>query len=277
MLLAALGLSACGGGTRPIPSGAGVLHRPQDSKAAEIRAARGANYALFLIFPSRPGRKTCEIPTSRGFMREALRGTCQTSVTYPSERGRYPLADVRFRERWGRGHSSSWVVTVRWPVEKVVGTRVGGDISPQMRYAAEYSTPANQPFLDAAANYAEKVAGQAHVFTGVVVDDAANRTIVYLHHAPPSILAELRARHPGTYVIHDDAPRTLHAVTRLQRSIDWKAWKARGVDIVETGPTQTGYLQVGVDSSVKKAQAAFDAAYGRGIVRVVHAEPALPV
>lgn len=285
LVLGGLALAGCGGahsvvqsgsGAKVVPSGAGVLHTPQASKAAEIRAALEANYALFLIFPRSPGTKSCEIPTG-GLAGAAFHGTCQTSVTYPSEHGLYPLADVRFRETWGKHHSSSWLVIVRWPAEKVDAMQTHGDVSPQMRYATEYKTPANQPFLDSAASYAEKVAGNAHVFTGVVIDDAANKTIVYLDHAPASILSKLRASHPGTYVIHNDAPRTLHAVMELQRSLHWTDWKKRGIDIVQSGPTQTGYLQVGVTTNVAKAQAAFDAKYGRGVIRVIHAEPAFPV
>jgi hypothetical protein len=138
-------------------------------------------------------------------------------------------------------------------------------------------TPANQSALDAAATYAETAAGASHVYAGDRVDDAANQVVVYLVHASASVLAELRTRHPGIYVIHNDAPRTWHAVTQLQKSLDWRALKAKGIDIVSSGPTGAGYLQVGVSSSVAKAQAYFDAKYGRGVVRVEHAEPAVPV
>lgn len=130
-------------------------------------------------------------------------------------------------------------------------------------------TPANQPALDAAANYAQQVAGAAHCYAGSAVDDPANKVIVYLVHAPASVLDALHALHPETYVIHNDAPRTLRDVVALQNSIDWSAWKAHGIDIVSTGPTETGYLQVGVTTSVAKAQAAFDEKFGRGVVRVV--------
>jgi hypothetical protein len=34
-----------------------------------------------------------------------------------------------------------------------------------------------------------------------------------------------------------------------------------------------GHLKVGVEKNIAKAQAYFDAAYGRGFVRVVHDEP----
>lgn len=136
-------------------------------------------------------------------------------------------------------------------------------------------TPANQPALDADAGYAERVAGAVHVFSGVAVDDDANTVIVHLVHAPESVLAELRARHPGIYVIHNDAPRSLRAVMRIAHTIDPVRLKAKGIDVVQWGPTQYGYLQVGVSSNVAAAQAFFDAKYGRGIIRVVHAEPAL--
>ena len=135
-------------------------------------------------------------------------------------------------------------------------------------------TPANQPALDAAASYAEQVAGDAHVFSGVAVDDDSNTVIVHLVHAPESVLAELRARHPGIYVIHNGAPRTLRDVRRIADDIDPIALKAEGIHLVEWGPTQDGHLQVGVSSDVAAAQAFFDAKYGTGIIRVVHADPA---
>jgi hypothetical protein len=135
-------------------------------------------------------------------------------------------------------------------------------------------TPANQQALDAAANYAEQVAGDAHVFAGVAVDDDANKTIVYLVQPPQSVLDQLRARHPGIYVFRN-APHTLSSITALQKSIDWSYWKARGIDITLIGPTQTGYLRVGVMKHVAQAQAAFDAKYGPGIVRVVKQGPVI--
>lgn len=133
---------------------------------------------------------------------------------------------------------------------------------------------ANQPALDAAAADGARIAGRRY-YSGAVVDDTANTVTIYLAHAPRSLVARLHAVHPGVYVVHDDSPRPWAAVTRLQRSLDWSAWKAQGIDIVSTGPTQTGYLQVGVTSGVAKAQAAFDARYGRGVVRVVKGELAV--
>lgn len=135
-------------------------------------------------------------------------------------------------------------------------------------------TPADQPALDAAANYAEQVAGDAHCFAGVAVDDGADKTIVYLVRPPQSVLDRLRARHPGTYVFRD-APHTLSYITALQKSFDWSYWKKRGIDVTAVGPTQTGFLQVGVAKHVARARAALDAKYGRGIVRVVKQEPGI--
>jgi hypothetical protein len=136
-------------------------------------------------------------------------------------------------------------------------------------------TPANQPALDAAANYAEKVAGAAHHFTGVAVDDAANRVIVYLTHAPRSVIKELNAAHPGIYVIHNDAPRTHETLMRLENSFNFQILKREGIQVVSVGPTENGYLQVGVTSKIAEAQARLDAIYGPNIIRVFKSAPAV--
>ena len=49
--------------------------------------------------------------------------------------------------------------------------------------------------------------------------------------------------------------------------------EGRGVNIVMSESTLDGYLTVGVNTNIAKAQTALDAAYGRGVIRVVHAEP----
>jgi hypothetical protein len=59
------------------------------------------------------------------------------------------------------------------------------------------------------------------------------------------------------------------------RKIDPSSLKARGIDLVEWGPTEDGYLRVAVSSDVAKARAAFDAAFGPDVVRVVKGEPAI--
>ena len=134
-------------------------------------------------------------------------------------------------------------------------------------------TPANEGALDAAANYAEKVAGAAHRFTGDSVDDQANKVVVYLTHAPRSVIKQLHAAHPGIYVIHNAAPRTLHTLLSIEKSFNFSVLKPEGIQVVSVGPNGDGYLQVGVTSKVPIAQARLDAIYGPNIIRVVHAEP----
>jgi hypothetical protein len=135
-------------------------------------------------------------------------------------------------------------------------------------------TPANQPFLDAAADRARRIAGRAY-YTGAIVHDAANTVTLYLAHAPRSVVNRLNAAHPGVYVIHDDAPRPRSAISRLQNSLDTAALAKKGIDVVMYGPTEDGYLRVGVTSNVADAQAKLEAMYGPNIIRVVHAEPAI--
>jgi len=109
---------------------------PRSSASADIHAARASDAQLFAIFPRLPGEKSCAIPTGAGVRGSTIAGTCRTAVTYPNEHGRYRLADVRFRESWGDGHSSSWTLIVQLPAEKVVATQLHGEPSPQMRYIA---------------------------------------------------------------------------------------------------------------------------------------------
>jgi hypothetical protein len=125
----------------------------------------------------------------------------------------------------------------------------------------------------AAASYAERVAGRAHVFAGDRVDSETGSVVVYLVHAPRSVIDALNARYPRVYVIENNAPRTFSAIARIQRSIDSGALSVRGININFDAPTGTGHLLVGVSSDVPAAQAYFDATYGRGVVRVSHMEP----
>jgi len=135
-------------------------------------------------------------------------------------------------------------------------------------------TPANQNLLDAAVEAAAKLAGSAY-YAGGSVDDSANRATIFLARAPQSVITRLQARHPGIYVIHNDAPRPRSAVLRVMKKIDPARLKSQGIDVVSWGPTEDGYLQVGVSSDVAKAQAVFDAMFGPGIVRVSKGEPAI--
>jgi hypothetical protein len=114
---------------------------------------------------------------------------------------------------------------------------------------------ARQGRLDAAATYAERVAGATHVFGGDRVDDQANKVVLYLVRAPQSVIDELQKSRPDTYVIHNDAPRTWGSLRQVQRSLDFAAWKARGVNIVMSELTLNGYLDVGVNTNIAKAQA----------------------
>lgn len=99
------------------------------------------------------------------------------------------------------------------------------------------------------------------------MDDPENTVTIYLAHAPRSLVARLEAAHPGIYVVHDDAPRPRHAVTRLMKSFDWNVLKPEGIRVVAIGPSEDGYLRVGVTSDVAKAQQRLDAIYGRNLIR----------
>lgn len=136
-------------------------------------------------------------------------------------------------------------------------------------------TPANQGALDAAAGYAEKVAGSAHCFTGVEIDDAANLVVLYLTHVPQSVLDRLHAAHPGVYVIHNDAPRTHATLMRLENSFNFQILKPERIKVYSVGPTVDGYLSVGVSGKVAEAQKKLDGIYGRNVVRVFKASPAI--
>jgi hypothetical protein len=137
LLLAAVALAGCAGsGGKPkVRVQAGPPLVPLSLVRAEIRAARASDAELFAIFPPLPGDRRCAIPLIEGLREATLAGTCRTRVTHTASHGRYTKAFVTFREKWGR-HSSSWTLTVRLPAEKVVATKLHGEPSPQLRYAA---------------------------------------------------------------------------------------------------------------------------------------------
>lgn len=146
----------------------------------------------------------------------------------------------------------------------------GKAASPSCDYGC---TPANQGALDAAANTARRIAGA--YYTGLVVSDATNSDILYLAHAPTSVLDRLNAAAPGIYAIKNDAPRPLSAVMEAMRSLRFKALQPYGITISGIGPTQDGYLQVGVTAHVAEAQAKLDAKFGPGLVKVVKEQVAV--
>ena len=138
---------------------------------------------------------------------------------------------------------------------------------------ADACTPADQPALDDAAEDAGSVAGS--YFSGAAVDTTADTVTVYLDNAPQSVIDQLQATHPGTYVIHNDALATMSTLLQLKSSIDPFALRADGIDIVSFGPTVDGHLAVGVSSDVATAQAKLDSMYGSGIIQVTSSEPAV--
>ena len=135
-----------------------------------------------------------------------------------------------------------------------------------------WETPANQPTLDVAAEDAQSIAGPGY-FTGAAVNDAGDTVDLYLADAPQSVIEELKAQHPGTYVIHNDAPNTNAALLKLEASFDETRLNAQGIDVTAWGPSVDGYLQVGVTGDVGTAQSALDEIYGRNVVRVYQSQP----
>jgi len=137
-----------------------------------------------------------------------------------------------------------------------------------------WASPPNQPALDRAAEDAENIAGKAY-YTEARVDDGANQVDVYMARAPRSVIDQLRTKHPGIYVIHNDAANTWRQMLRVQRSLDFLALQAKGIDIESSAPTSNGYLEVAIRGHhVRSAQTVLDSRYGAGIIKVVGgAEP----
>jgi hypothetical protein len=128
----------------------------------------------------------------------------------------------------------------------------------------------DQPALDAAADDAERIAGDVY-YTGCIVHHPGpGKVTLYLAHAPEDVLEKLEAAHPGVYAILNDAPRSQSAVLEIMATLD-----ISGIDAVQFGPTPDGYVQVGILSPfVALAQATMDARYGCGVIRVFETEQA---
>ena len=75
--------------------------------------------------------------------------------------------------------------------------------------------------------------------------------------------------HPGVYVIHNDAPRSLNEMEEIIGRIDIAALRDAGISIHQIGPTQHGYVRVAVERDVPAAQGKFDEMFGPDVVRVV--------
>ena len=143
-----------------------------------------------------------------------------------------------------------------------------------LRCACGASHSAIQTVLGAAADDARRLAGDAY-YTGCRVRQESETVELWLFNAPAQLLQELEVIRPGVYVIHHDAPRPRRAVDDLRDSFDWAGWKAEGVKASAVGPTEDGYLHVGVVADVETAQRKLDAAYGDNVVRVSQQGPIL--
>jgi hypothetical protein len=127
----------------------------------------------------------------------------------------------------------------------------------------------NQPHVSAAADDVRPVAGK--YYTGMVNHHHLGTCEVYLANAPESVLSRLRAMHPGVYVIHNDAPRSLTQIEGIIERVDVPALRDAGMSIHQIGPTQHGYVRVAVERDAPAAQAKLDAMLGPDVIRVVEA------
>lgn len=132
-----------------------------------------------------------------------------------------------------------------------------------------WATPPNQPALDRAAEDAQTIAGGGY-YTEARVDDAANKVDLYLADAPQSVIDQLEAKHPGTYVIDNDAAHPLSELLKIEHSLPLSSLQSKDIDVVTAAPTPEGYLSVGVsgNSDVLAAQSVLDSMYGPGIIKV---------
>jgi hypothetical protein len=126
--------------------------------------------------------------------------------------------------------------------------------------------------LSAAAGDARRAVGDAY-YTGCRLRQELEKLELWLFNAPSHVLQELQVMHPGIYLIHNDAPRPRTAVDALRDSFDLAAWKAEGINANVVGPTEDGYLQVGVLEDVEAAQKKLDALYGSHVVEVYESRP----
>jgi hypothetical protein len=124
----------------------------------------------------------------------------------------------------------------------------------------------NQPHVSAAANDVEPVVGE--YFTGIWNHHDQGTCEVWLANAPESVLDRLQAMHPGVYVIHNDAPRSLREIEEIRGRIDAAAREDAAISYHGNGPTHDGYLRVLVDGDAPGAQAKLDEMFGPDLIRV---------
>jgi hypothetical protein len=124
----------------------------------------------------------------------------------------------------------------------------------------------NQPHVSAAGNDVEPVVGE--YFTGIWNHHDQGTCEVWLANAPESVLGRLQAMHPGVYVIHNDAPRSLREIEEIRGRIDTAARQDAAISYHGNGPTHDGYLRVMVDRDAPGAQAKLDEMFGPDLIRV---------
>jgi hypothetical protein len=94
-----------------------------------------------------------------------------------------------------------------------------------------------KPYVSAAADDVRPVAGG--YCTGLVNHHHLGTCEVYLADAPESVIDRLRAMHPGVYVIHNDAPRSLNEMEEIIGRIDVPVLREAGMPIHQIGLTST--------------------------------------
>ena len=270
VLLAAGTLAVVGCGSSTALRSAPLQSRVSNHVSVAPETLRSAGPALTpLPAGYRPSRSWRTLLDGFRALRRDANALGKTSAHLWRVNGAYPAWVFTSTGRAGTSVGIYDLRGRRWTMSYSVGSRTAPCNGGMCGF------PLNQGGLDMAAGYTERFPGDAHYFAGDSIDDRADRVILHLAHAPRSVIVALIASHPGTYVIHNDAPRTLAAVMAVEHALDWTALKSEGIDIVSAGPTQDGRLIVGVTKDIPKAQAYFDATYGPGFVHVVHGEPAV--
>ncbi len=130
-----------------------------------------------------------------------------------------------------------------------------------------------QTMLGEAAGDARRAVGEAH-YTGCRVrQESETLEQLWLLNAPSQVLQELEAIRPGVYLTHNDAPRPRTTVDDLRDSFDWAARKSEGIMANVVGPSEDGYLRVGVLEDVQGAQEKLDVIYGSDVVQAYESSP----
>jgi hypothetical protein len=129
-------------------------------------------------------------------------------------------------------------------------------------------------FISTTAADAKEVARPSY-YTGCWTHRDTNTLELWLASAPPELLTELEELHPGTYLIHNDAPRSEAALFELRDALPIDRLKAEGIRVVGVGPTHDGYLHVSAMGDVPAAQARLDAMFGSNVARVEYGQPGI--